>query len=134
MRGLLFCLFLVTPWATAAQPSDQDTLTVGHFQAAAGHSEASYRCGATKVSARYDTELVAEIPRTRVVTLSGARTLNAAEIAKVNALINGALIVGIGVGCIGDSVQFTISTWSPTHAKPGGVLVAIGENGALKLL
>jgi hypothetical protein len=134
MRGFLFCLFLATPWAMAAQPSDQDTLTMGHFKPAAGHSEASYRCGATKVTARYESVLVDGIARKRVTTLSGARTLNAAEIAKVNALVNGASIVGIGVGCLGDSAQFTISTWSPTNAEAGAVFVTIGYNGELKLL
>jgi len=134
MRGFLFCLFLATPWAMAAQPSDQDTLTMGHFQPAAGHSEASYRCGATKVTARHEAVPVDGIVRTRVATLSGARTLNAAEIAKVNALVNGASIVGIGVGCLGDSAQFTITTWAPTNAKLGAVQVTIGDNGELKLL
>ncbi|PZO09467.1 MAG: hypothetical protein DCF27_06075 [Lysobacteraceae bacterium] len=118
----------------AAQPSDQDTLTMGHFRPAAGHSEASYRCGATKVAARYETVLVDGIARKRVVTLSGARTLNAAEIAKVNALINGASIVGIGVACLGDSAQFTITTWARTNATLDAVLVMIGDNGELKLL
>lgn len=134
MRGFLICLFLAAPWATGAQPSDQDTLTMGHFQPAAGHSEASYHCGETKVAGRYESVLVDGIARTRVVTLSGARTLNAAEIAKVNALVNGALIVGIGVGCLGDSAQFTITTWSPKNAEAGAVLVTIGYNGELKLL
>jgi hypothetical protein len=134
MRGFLFCLFLATPWAMPAQASDQDTLTMGHFQPAAGHSEASYRCGATKVTARHEAVLVDGIVRTRVATLSGARTLNAAEIAKVNALVNGALIIGIGVGCLGDSAQFTITAWSPTNAEAGAVLVTIGYNGELKLL
>lgn len=134
MRTLIISLLLAAPVAVANDQAKPDSLELGHFRPAAGHIDATFRCGATTARAQHEVLLEEGVPRSRLASLAGSRALTAAELSSVNERIAGQGILGIGVGCLGDSVQFTISTWNPTTAKSGAVMVTIADDGELKLL
>lgn len=108
----------------------------GHFRPAAAETEARFTCdgGRHRAVARHAVTLADGVPRARVLALEAARALDATELARVNALLDGSQIVGIRAGCLDGSVQFVISTWSPASEAPGAVMVTIGRDGGFKLL